>query len=406
MRPADSEMRLSLDGLPNDELQVLIEHLGLQDLGRLIRTSRRFAAAPGMDIVRTIWSFGELLEDQITGLSRQGKVRALRYLLRQPGVTDEIVVIGAQIAALHGKLDAMVLLLDAGAPPGSVLPYACEGGRKECAQVLLHRGADANARHSEYGMPSLVIACKWDFHQVALQLIEAGADVNAACGDCTALIIAARRGHDECIRVLLNTGRADMNATLKYGETALAVACLNGRPRTAQILINARADVNKGNPVQRLIHAFDPDEDEQLRFEACLEVLTGAGARVDAPDEDGCTPLLHAALCDTRFSQILLDAGASVDHQNHNGQSALMRACRQGCVSSVRALLMAGASTRLIDNNGNSAWFYAVPIADPRMRCSPDDLQLLMSRSNEMFELMRRCESNRSRRIDRTETSG
>ncbi|MGR9087260.1 MAG: ankyrin repeat domain-containing protein [Gammaproteobacteria bacterium] len=58
----------------------------------------------------------------------------------------------------------------------------------------------------------------------------------------TALMIAARNGHIEAARVLINS-HADLDHAAKYGLSALMVAIINGHEEIAQLLIEAGADI-------------------------------------------------------------------------------------------------------------------------------------------------------------------
>lgn len=71
------------------------------------------------------------------------------------------------------------------------------------------------------------------------ELLQAGADVNARNRHGqTALMIAAKNGHIELIKVLLAAG-ADCNVTAKYNLNALMLAVLNGHEEVAKLLAQA-----------------------------------------------------------------------------------------------------------------------------------------------------------------------
>lgn len=75
----------------------------------------------------------------------------------------------------------------------------------------------------------------------ALELIEAGADVNAATpGGTTALILAAETGHAEVVEALIAKG-AGLNARNKTGMTALGLALDNGHDEIVRMLRDAGA---------------------------------------------------------------------------------------------------------------------------------------------------------------------
>ena len=73
-------------------------------------------------------------------------------------------------------------------------------------------------------------------------LLERGADPDARdrYGQ-TALMRAARDGHDELARALIEAGAA-LDVTAKYGLSALMLAALNGREAIALALARAGAD--------------------------------------------------------------------------------------------------------------------------------------------------------------------
>merc|ERR1712023_266796 len=73
--------------------------------------------------------------------------------------------------------------------------------------------------------------------------ITAGADVNCSdYGKQTALMVAARHGHEKLVTLLLNS-RADVNAADLVHSTALHEAVGAGSEVCARMLIEAHADI-------------------------------------------------------------------------------------------------------------------------------------------------------------------
>ena len=80
------------------------------------------------------------------------------------------------------------------------------------------------------------------------------------------------------------------------------------------------------------------------RYAAVVSVLIGAGAKVNAKNDDGETPLYFSA----RYGPVsvvsaLIAAGAKVNAKNDDGETPLHRAAHYGPVSVVSALIAAGA---------------------------------------------------------------
>lgn len=85
-------------------------------------------------------------------------------------------------------------------------------------------------------------------------------------------------------------------------------------------------------------------------------LLLAAGASPHAPDVQGLTPLMVAALgTDVTIVHALVAAGADVDRQATDGSTALMKAALWGRVDLVVALLRLGADPSLVDGEGWTA---------------------------------------------------
>ena len=106
---------------------------------------------------------------------------------------------------------------------------------------------------------------------------------------------------------------------------------------------------------------------EKALCEACLlgrlgfvAALLDMGVSVDARNEDGDTPLMHAAVQgNPKIVQLLLAADADVEAQNPYGITALMEAAFWGNVEVVELLLQHGASLTCRDRAGRNALQWA-----------------------------------------------
>ena len=152
------------------------------------------------------------------------------------------------IAASHGKLEVVKLLLGFGADINAVAktretPYeigrtpvneACSGRREETAKFLIRQGADIN-RPGKFGQTCL----RNSTHNLELcqLLIEYGARVNDQdnFGD-TALHIAILWSHLEIVQLLLDHG-SDQNIKNNQGDDALQLASLHGKDSIVMELV-------------------------------------------------------------------------------------------------------------------------------------------------------------------------
>ncbi len=188
------------------------------------------------------------------------------------------------LAALNGSADMIDLLLDAGVNVNSslsstgdtALMVASRTGIPEAVRVLLGKGAAVNAQEIWGASTALMWAVAENHTDIVKMLIDVGADVNAitsflpgnmasstrfegvpprarlpeervpeeyASGELTALLFAARDGHLESARLLIQAG-ADVNARAADGKDSLGLAIFNGNYAFASFLVDSGADVN------------------------------------------------------------------------------------------------------------------------------------------------------------------
>jgi len=119
-------------------------------------------------------------------------------------------------------------------------------GKVYAVEDLLGRGANVNMRKG--GWTVLMFAAREGHAEIAKILLDNGADVNASgkegweWGGATALIIAAEKGHTEIIKIFLARG-AKVNGKNNHGNTALMYAAEFGHPEVVKLLLASGADV-------------------------------------------------------------------------------------------------------------------------------------------------------------------
>ena len=132
------------------------------------------------------------------------------------------------------------------------------GGHPLTTQVLLEAEKwpqsdavkPATRDHSLKSSAVLAMATKANFVEIVRLLVEAGVDINYQDDQGeTALHVAARFGHDDCAKLLLD-GNAVQKAETElvektYAWSALFVACVDGNPGIVDLLIEAGASLDK-----------------------------------------------------------------------------------------------------------------------------------------------------------------
>lgn len=138
------------------------------------------------------------------------------------------------------------------------LHLAVIGGHPLATKALLQgedwRGHGSSIAHSRGAVSKssvvLAIAVKSNYREIVSMLVQAGVDINwqDETGE-TALHIAARFGHLDCVKILLE-GSDDQKPHLELAEksfawTPLHIAAVDGHLGVAEMLIEAGADANK-----------------------------------------------------------------------------------------------------------------------------------------------------------------
>ena len=184
---------------------------------------------------------------------------------------------------------------------------ACERGRVTEVEHLLHAPLNPDARDAQNDWMGIHLAARNGHLDIVRLLLEAGADKDAARQNgSTALHTAAWNGHLDVVRFLLEAG-ADKDAAAQSGGTALHTAAQSGNLDIVRLLLEAGADK-------------------------------------DAARKNGSTALHTAA----QFGyldvlQLLVEAGADKDAVMQNGATALSLAVQQGHADIVQLLQQEGA---------------------------------------------------------------
>lgn len=174
---------------------------------------------------------------------------------------------------------------------------------------------------------------------------------------------AAKKDDAQCIRELLQNKRVNINAQDASGKTALSWSSYNKSAMALQELLKYHPDLNLANK-----YGWTPlKKAASCGNVKAVSLLIDAGADVNCADDEGYTPLMNAH-DNTEITQILISAGAHVNHQAFkDGTTPLMWATIESRKDVIQLLIAAGATDTLFNKRGENARMIAAKKSDPSL---------------------------------------
>jgi ankyrin len=302
------------------------------------------------------------------------------------------------VATSNGNSAVVARLLRAGADPEAkdasgetLLIMAVRAGSLDSVASLVERGASVNAADSTTKQTPLMWAVRSNNVPAAKLLIEHGAQVDAATRvGATPPWTAPNAGGGSHGLGIIRGGWPERGsrAAVPGAMTALLYAARDGHLQLARLLLDARADVNRAeaNAISPLLMAITNDHMDVARL------LVERGADVNAADFWGRTPLFSAVEIRNRdytrgnehgidrdaaleMVTLLLDRGANPNARtkeippirrwvtslgdltwiNMIGQTPFIRASMSGDITTMRLLLARGADPKITTVGGTTA---------------------------------------------------
>jgi hypothetical protein len=215
-------------------------------------------------------------------------------------------------------------------------------GRGVATRALLVEGSNPRSRASELG----AMPIHW----------AAGARPERRRGffSSASSVPVARDDEDrlDCLRALLEAG-AKVGDIDQAGNTALHWAARMGLAGVCKELLTKGADVEARNTAGLTPLMAAAEHVDGYRPGGAEDVLLAAGAKVDEEDRQGETAL-HKAVVNPGLCARLAAAGARVDHKDKRGRSALHKAVDKNRATSAGILLGHGADPSLLDKKGKA----------------------------------------------------
>jgi len=224
-------------------------------------------------------------------------------------------------------------------------------GHNDILQFILSMKPEAISTNSPSNMTPLHYAAEEGHAATVVMLLSRGAKICENTAGHTPLHCALNSVHENVVKIFLENDRTDMMTKM---QPMLTYAFCGTKPpplSLLNLLIDHGADVNTNSQVNGQSPIFYAAGSDNT---AILELFLRHGGDVTAKDYFGVTPLHEAAAFQPATVDILIGAGARVNERDDEGQTPLYWAVERGREDVVRTLLEKGADINAVDACGMS----------------------------------------------------
>ena len=327
----------------------------------------------------------------VAGLGLQDLVTELLNLEPQPYPMKDCAIALAE-AARHANIEAVRTLLPLSGYRQSYLENVLSAASSSCDEAVLNLLITNIAEYNDtFQWPPVLLcrAAQFGLKNLARKLLRSGASLEAAVAvqKSTPMHLAARHGHAEVVKVLLEEGAkltvsdeegrtplhiaskysqpivlsllldagADCNVADNYHATALAIACERGNHEVVRILL-MKPECDTGSDRQGTSEPLSPLSVATSKgFFSCAKYLLDKNANTEAQGSGGWTPLCDAVLNGrSELCRLLLENGAK-PNIFIGADSILFSAASAGNLEIIKALVENGAEMDATNSEARTA---------------------------------------------------
>lgn len=227
----------------------------------------------------------------------------------------------------------------------ALIKIAKVGKFKNLINILLHGLAD-NAKininlQDQLGNTALINALKFKNNDVAILLINNGADINVQniLDKDSALLISVKNHDNDIAKLIINNSKSDLNIKDKWNKTPLMIAARDNLEIVKLLLDSGRVNINSRDGAGRtaLMAAISVGNID------IVKLLINKGAEISIKGVDDTTALM-LAIKYPQILKLLIDTGKiDINAKNKLKATALSLARKMGFKEAVELLISAGA---------------------------------------------------------------